>query len=206
MQMGPKRRRPSPGAPPFRFFNVQPGRIGPPGLPGLPGPKPRPGLGDYPLVDGAPGNFVWPYDETGVWGAGGPPGGGLTPQPTDPNLPASAPSPSNGPWSNPDTFATVGITAATSTSVPVLTGNALRRALIIQNNSTAVFPDTTPVMYVGFNSVALVGVSLGLAAGLGILFDVRCPRDSIYITFGPFTDGGATTVVQGAVVQAIYSP
>jgi hypothetical protein len=109
-------------------------------------------------------------------------------------------------YANPDTFSSVPITGATNTAVPVLTGQSQRRALIIQNNSTSVFPDTTPVMYVGFNSVAIVGVSLGLAAGLGILFDIRTPRDAIYITFGPFSNGGGSTVVQGTVVQGVYSP
>jgi hypothetical protein len=207
-----------------RLFNVPPGlRVrglipgatqpsmgNAPLIVGTRGVPPRNGLAggaQYPGPNGEPTSGYYPYDESALWGNGGPAGAVLPGTSSDPNLPASAPTGSVAPpWSNPDTFAQVGINAATSTSTPVLTGNSQRRSLIIQNNSTAVFPDTTPVMYVGFNAVAQVGVSLGLSAGLGILFDFRCPRDSIYITFGPFSNGGGTTVVQGAVVQAIYSP
>jgi hypothetical protein len=190
---------------------TQPSMGNAPLIVGTRGVPPRSGFAggaQYPGPNGEPTSGYYPYDESGLWGNGGPAGTGpVSSISSDPNLPASAPAGTIAPaWSNPDTFAQVGINAATSTSVPVLSGNNQRRSLIIQNNSTAVFPDTTPVMYIGFNAVAQVGVSLGLSAGLGILFDYRVPRDSIYITFGTFVNGGGTTVVQGAVVQAIYSP
>src|SRR6516162_732877 len=109
----PMRRPPGAGTVPFKFFSVQPGVIGPPGfLP--PNFKAQPtrqfrGLGDaYPSEVGTPGNAVWPYDETEVWGAGGPPGGGLAPAPPDANIPAVGPA-TAPPWSNPDTFSSVPI-------------------------------------------------------------------------------------------------
>lgn len=178
------------------------------------------GFGDVPNQSGGPGPFVSPYyEDNGVYNP--PPGAGTgapapvvsnstgaTPDPTQTGfLPGSAPyGESDRPWTNPTTFATVPINAATSIALPVLSQNFLRNALIIQNGSTATSPDVAPTLYIGFNCQPIVGSSLGLPPGVGVVFDIICPRDSIYIAFGPFSNGGGTVVIQGSVVGGTYAP
>ena len=83
--------------------------------------------------------------------------------------------------------------------------NFQRNMLVIQNNSTATAPDTTPVFYIGFNApVSSAGFGLALAAGIGITFDIICPRDSIFVLQAG--GGGASLVVAGVVVQGTYAP
>ncbi|MGH3574546.1 MAG: hypothetical protein ACRDUW_22440 [Pseudonocardiaceae bacterium] len=164
---------------------------------------------------GTPGNPVSPYDEQQVWG--GPAGGAVT-APLDPSSPVplqETPQLAPGadglsfsfgqslvPWSNPTTLQSVPLTPATPTNVPVLSMNLRRSLLIIQNGSTAVSPDIPPILYVGFNTQPNIGFSLGIAYNLGaVFFDILCPRDSIYVAFGPESNGGGTVVVRGSVVQ-----
>lgn len=175
-----------------------------------------------PLPSGAQGSDVYPYDETDTWGANLPPGAGVQTVPptiglpTPPTAPAyDAYQPTTAPfgktdpasalkWSNPSTFASVPINASTSITAPVLSLNYQRNALIVQNNSTATSPDVAATFYVGFNAQPSVGISLTLPPGVGIAFDIICPRDSIYVLFAG--NSGATSVVQGVVVQGTYAP
>lgn len=183
-----------------------------------------------PADDGTPGSLVWPYDEgsrvtynpavDGTGGAGAAPvvGESLAPANLMPDgLAVAVPfGESDRPWYNPTTFAAVPIqqsftaaalVAAIIPQMPFLSLNNQRNCLIIQNNSTATTAgDTTPVFYVGFNAQPVIGYSLGIAAGLGIVFDTICPRDSIYVAFSSFADAGASTVIQGTVIQGTYSP
>ena len=111
------------------------------------------------------------------------------------------------PWRNPTTLQSVPINAATPTATPVLSTNLQRNMLIVQNGSTATSPDVPPILYIGFNAAPLVGFTLGVAYNLGaILFDIITPRDSIYVLFGPFTNGGGTVVIRGTALQGTYVP
>lgn len=194
-----------------------------PGVPlGPPPMRPRPrsfrGLGDVPASTGAAGALVPMYNEDSIFNPPGIANGGgtgsvaqSTAATSDPSqtgyLPASSPmGESDRAWTNPTTFATVPINAATNTQVPVLTQNYQRNALIIQNGSTAQGTDVAPTLYIGFNAQPLVGSALALAPGQGIAWDIITPRDSIYIAFGPFINTGDTVVIQGAVITGTYAP
>lgn len=177
--------------------------------------------------DGTPGNFVDPYQENRAWGNTGA-GGGFVAPPLiggGPGIglpPGLATTPFGiilGPdgkpllWKNPTTFASVPIIATTAANPPtpspnpVLSLNYARNLLTIQNNSIApTAGDIAPTMYVGFNAAPQIGISLGLAPGVGITYDVICPRDSIYIIFGTFTNTGGSVVIFGTIVQGTYSP
>jgi hypothetical protein len=187
------------------------------------GPAPMGGrlftLGDIPAATGAAGPLIAPYTEGDIYN---PPG--LTPSSSSGSVAASTAGTSNPgetgylpqsspygesdrPWSNPTTFATVPINAATNTQVPVLTQNYQRNALIIQNGSLAtVSGDVAPTLYVNFNAQPQIGSALALPPGVGIAWDIITPRDSIYIAFGPFTNTGGSVVIQGAVIGGTYSP
>lgn len=176
--------------------------------------------------DGTPGNFVDPYRENRAWGDTGS-GGALTLPPPIGAYPAAGVlgvpttpfgvilGPDGNPlkWKNPTTFATVPVLAVTTvnpptpSATPVLSLNYSRNALSIQNNSVApTAGDVAPTMYVGFNAAPQIGTSLALAPLQGIAWDIICPRDSIFIIFGPFTNTGGSVVIQGTVVQGTYSP
>jgi hypothetical protein len=174
-------------------------------------------LGDIPNSSGAAGPLLPVYSEASVWnppaitGSGSGPSTNSTEPTADPSqtgyMPASAPwGESDRRWTNPTTFATVPISAATNVNVPVLSQNYLRNALIIQNGSLANSPDIAPTLYVGFNAQPTIGSALALPPGVGVTFDIICPRDSIFIAFGPFTNGGGSVVIQGAVVSGTYAP
>lgn len=218
---------PAAAFPDARVFRV-PGGVRPPLPPPLRARRSGLGGGDhrappFPLPTGGVDNLdVWPYEETPpVWGVSGPPGSAIGPPPIGgapapasqawPGfLPNTTPNGQTDPnsalrWSNPTTFAVVPITAATPNQVPVLSLNFQRNALIIQNNSTATAPDTTPTFYIGFNAaVASAGFGLALVAGQGIVFDYICPRDSIFILQAG--GAGATLIVAGVCVQGTYAP
>jgi len=191
---------------------------GPLGPPPMRGRSRFRGFGDIPNASGAAGPLIAPYTETSIYNPPGIAGettaaaSATSTAPTsDPSatgyLPLSAPfGESDRGWTNPTTFATVPINAATNTAVPVLTQNYQRNALIIQNGSLATSPDVAPTLYVGFNAQPQVGSALALPPGVGVVFDIICPRDSIYIAFGPFTNGGGSVVIQGAVLSGTYSP
>jgi hypothetical protein len=107
-------------------------------------------------------------------------------------------------WSNPTTFATVPINAATSAAIPILSQNPQRNSLIIQNNSSATSPDVAPTFYIGFNSQPQAGFAIALAPGVGFSWDIITPRDSIYVLIGTFS--GASVVIAGCAVQGTYAP
>jgi hypothetical protein len=87
---------------------------------------------------------------------------------------------------------------ATTVVTKALVGvNEQRALLILQNNSNATAPDSAPTFYFGFGTQPTVGYDLALPPGVGIVLDVRVPSDSIYVAFGPFANGGGTTVIQG---------
>jgi hypothetical protein len=174
----------------------------------------------FPLPSGAPASPVSPYDDREVWG--GAQGAGVT-APLDPSSPvpvADQPKLGEGadglsipfgasfvPWRNPTTLQTVPITSTTPTNTPVLSTNLQRNMLIVQNGSTGTAPDVPPILYIGFNSQPIVGFSFGVAYNLGaVIFDILTPRDSIYVVFGPFTNGGGTVVIRGMAGQGTYAP
>jgi hypothetical protein len=175
--------------------------------------------GQYPAPDGSPGSFVYPYGERPpTFGQDGPTGVSSPPILNTPDTPAPAPpvNPGSGgdglsipygsstvPWQNPTTVQSVPILATTPSNTPVLSLNMKRNLLIIQNNSSAGSGNTAPNFYVGFNAQPQIGLSLTLTPGAGILFDIICPRDSIYITVA---GGAGTFTVAGVVVQGTYAP
>lgn len=176
------------------------------------------GIG-YPKADGTPGTLYYPdYNETTVWGTGSE--NDTVVAPVDPSTPIPG---ITGPdevdtglsipfgvsvvqWRNPTTFQSVPILASTPQNVPVLSLNMKRNAVVIQNNSTATAPDSAPTFYIGFNAQPQIGLALGVAPGVGILLDIICPRDSIYLAFGPEINTGGTVVIQGSIVQGTYAP
>ena len=186
-------------------------------------PRMRRGMGDFPTnTTGAQGALIAPYDESGVWnppssqGAADFTGSAVvtastaaTPDPSTTGfMPASAPyGESDRPWTNPTTFATVPINAETDITHPVLSLNNRRNALVIQNNSTiGGAGDVAPTLYIGFNAQPQVGSALALSPGVGVAFDIICPRDSIYVAFGPFVNMSTKLLIQGAVIGGTYSP
>lgn len=223
----PSQRRPVfalvPGRPDLKRF------IGFEGDPGTEQPRPQrawSGLGglggrtadrdgaDFPASDGTPGPMN--YDEKFIWGTSD--SAGQVIPPTDPSTAVSA---SQGPqvfdpgislpfgisiikWRNPTTMQSVPILASTSVTSPVLSLNMARNSLLIQNNSTATAPDVAPTFWIGFNAQPQAGLSVGLAPGAGLLFDIITPRDSIYVLSAGGV--GASVVVQGVVVQGTYAP
>lgn len=212
---------PPPAPPPAGFRRRRaPRALAPGAFAGIPAAP------DFPRPDGTPGNLLWPYDETEVWGAAPgtsvsenpPPVGVLaTSAPPLTGLPISVPwGESDRDWTNPTTFAVVPIQQATTVAAnvaafipqtPVLSLNEKRNALIIQNNSTATAAgDVAPIFYVGFNAQPVVLFSLAIGVGLGVEFDTITPRDSIYVAFGAYANAGGTVVIAGAVVQGTYSP
>lgn len=217
------------GLPAYRLFRTQ-GGVRPQAA--RPAPRRR-GFGalggsterqnEIPMPDGSEGSGVWPYEETPpTWNTGGMadtlPGspaliGGvpsLSPQTQPGYLPTSVPYGITDPqsqvkWRNPTTASLVPILASTPSNVPVLQLNYQRNLLIIQNNSTATSPDTTPTFFLNFNTpVPGPGLGLGLIAGVGIVFDIICPRDAVYVT--QVGGAGASLVVAGAVIQGTFAP
>lgn len=177
-------------------------------------------FGDFPTnTSGAQGALIAPYTETDIFNP--PPGGTGDPGTTtststaptsDPSqtgyLPTSVPyGQSDRSWTNPTTFATVPINSSTNISVPVLSQNFQRNALIVQNGSTATaVGDVAPTLYVNFNAQPQVGYALALPPGVGVAWDIITPRDSVYVAFGPFVNTGGSVVIAGCVVQGTYSP
>lgn len=188
---------------------------------GLPNPRApfpyRGGFGSVPLPNGAPGNPVYPYDENQVWNGDGSTGGGVQTQFAPPPVGTNTNPPGQSglslpygegdrDWTNPTTFSTVPINAGFNPQLPILSLNYKRNCLIIQNNSTATTPDTAPTFYIGFNSTPQIQYALSLVPGIGFIFDIITPRDSIYLTLGPFANAGLTTLVAGYVIQGTYTP
>lgn len=209
------------------LFDPQTGRLlRPPGppirQPILGSPLQRRGFGDFPSGDGTPGNAVYPYNETDVFNPSSVMGGTVSVPPTGPPPPVPAPpysaaqpvtmismpfGESDRLWSNPNTYAAVPINAGTTAIAAILAQNYRRSLLLIQNQSTATaVGDTPPTLYIGFNAQAQVGGSLALPPGIGIVFDIICPRDAIFVAFGPFVNTGHSVVIAGTVGQCTYTP
>jgi hypothetical protein len=117
-------------------------------------------------------------------------------------LPLQAPFGDGGSaWENPCSAHTIPISANSGGVLAVLTQNLKRNLLVIQNNSTATSPDAAPVFYVGFGQIAQVGQGLGLPPGVGIVLDIICPRDAVYLTIGPAVNTGGSVITQGVVIE-----
>jgi len=111
------------------------------------------------------------------------------------------------PWTNPTDAASTPITTATPSGVAVLQGNAKRNLLIIQNNSIATTAgDTTPDFWIEFGRAALVNFSIRIKPGEGLVLDTICPRSQLYVTIGPFSNVGLSTIVAGVITQGCHSP
>jgi hypothetical protein len=91
----------------------------------------------------------------------------------------------------------VPIGSSTVSTKALVGANEQRALLILQNNSTATSPDSAPTFYFGFGTQPTVGYDLALPPGVGMVLDTRVPADSIYVAFGPFSNGGGTALVQG---------
>lgn len=109
-------------------------------------------------------------------------------------------------WQNPCATHSIPLSANSGGVLAILTQNLKRNLLIVQNNSTATAPDAAPVFYVSFGQLAQIGQGLGLPPGVGIVLDIICPRDAVYLTIGPSIDTGDSVVVQGVVVEGGLSP
>jgi len=122
---------------------------------------------------------------------------------------ALAPSTAAGvsPNSNAVSTNTTAITAATPNDKAILTANPNRRLLIIQNASTATAAgDEAPTFFVAFGQNAQQFGSLFLPPGVGIVLDYACPIDSVYVAIGPFSNGGDSVVISGAVIEGVRPP
>ncbi len=95
----------------------------------------------------------------------------------------------------------VPIGATTAVTAALVGANENRALLILQNNSTAVSPDSAPTFFFGFGTQPQIGYSLALPPGVGIVLDVRVPADAIYVAFGPSVNGGGTRVIQGVCAE-----
>jgi hypothetical protein len=176
---------------------------------------------------GTPGNLLDSYSEDMAWGQGQE-GGAIAAPPLIGGGPAVGPitgllnapfgtilGPDGVPiqWKNPTSVANFPIQASTAVNpppispLPVLSLNYARNLLVIQNNSVApTAGDVAPTLFVAFNAQPQLGFALGLPPGVGITFDIICPRDSVFVAWGTFSNAGASVVIQGVVVQGTYSP
>jgi len=93
------------------------------------------------------------------------------------------------------------IGANTDPATAVVTQNQARALLIIQNLSTAVAPDTAPVMYFGFGTSPAAFANLALPPGVGIVLDVRVPTDAIYCAIGSYSNTGGSVLIQGIISE-----
>jgi hypothetical protein len=102
----------------------------------------------------------------------------------------------------------VPINASTSGATPIVTTNYKRNFILIQNNSTATTPDTTPIFYVTFDSPlqGAAGLALAVPALSGIVLDAVVPSNAIYITLGTYSNGGGTANVAGVLIQGTMLP
>lgn len=109
-------------------------------------------------------------------------------------------------WQNPCATHSIPVSEDSGGVLAILTQNLKRNLLIIQNNSTATSPDAAPTFYISFGQLAQQGQGLGLPPGVGIVLDIICPRDAVYLTIGPSIDTGSSVVTQGVVVEGGLSP
>lgn len=102
---------------------------------------------------------------------------------------------------------TVPIAFGQSSTSSILPANAKRKALLLQNNSTAVSPDVAPTFYFNFNTQAVAGFSIALPpGGQGLNLDCNVSADSLYVTIGPFVNTGDSVVIQGCVLETAEGP
>lgn len=120
-----------------------------------------------------------------------------------PPVPLRAPfGEGNSGWTNPTTTHTVPINSNSGGALAILTSNLKRNILILQNNSNATATgDVPPTFFFGFGQIATVNQSIALPPGVGIVLDIVCPRDAIYLTIGPFTNTGASVTIFGVAVE-----
>jgi hypothetical protein len=83
------------------------------------------------------------------------------------------------------------------------TAQAARKMLTIQNNSSATPTDTAPTLWIAFGIPATPGACIGIAPGAGIAYEVNPPQEEIFITWGAYSNSGATAVIQGVIEQSI---
>jgi len=96
----------------------------------------------------------------------------------------------------------VPITANTASGTALLNQNLKRKLLVIQNNSTAVTTgDIAPTFYVGFGQQPSIGLSLALPPGVGIVLDISCPTDAIYVAQAGEVNTSGSVTVQGVVQE-----
>jgi hypothetical protein len=173
------------------------------------------GLGDMehlavPNPDGSFGPATYPYDERlpefnpANMGAGG---GQVSTVTYGNPMPQAAPGPGAN-QSIKSAMATIPITSATVANIPIVNSNQNRNFLLVQNNSTATSPDTTPTFYITFDAPAQggFGQQVAIPAGSGVFFDAVVPINAIFIAQGPFANGGSTVVIAGVIVQGIAVP
>lgn len=96
----------------------------------------------------------------------------------------------------------VPLNAGSGGTLAILGGNAKRKLLILQNNSNATASgDTAPTFWFGLGQKATVGQSLGLAPGVGMVLDVSCPIDAIYLVIGSYSNTGGSVTINGVAVE-----
>lgn len=105
------------------------------------------------------------------------------------------------------------ITLGTPTQQPLLLADNYRNLILVQNNSSAVAPDTAPNLFMSINgpvtfSTQLVGTpvpapvsfsvnAITFAPGVGLLLDERIFANAIYFAWGAFANSGNTVLVNG---------
>lgn len=95
---------------------------------------------------------------------------------------------------------------ALNPNVAVLNASVLRNYMLIQNNSTAIAPDTAPNLLVNLDGpvdTAQQQQYVNVPPTFGLVFDTRVPSNPIFLAWGSFNDGGGTAIV-GAVVWSGY--
>lgn len=85
----------------------------------------------------------------------------------------------------------------------VLSGNPLRKLLLLQNTSTATAPDFAPAIYVNFKQLASPGNGILLPPGVGLALDTSCPIDAVYMTYGVFSNTGGSVKISAIVGEGV---
>jgi hypothetical protein len=108
-------------------------------------------------------------------------------------------------YRNRNRSATIPIGPSTKSNLALVGLNEKRTSILLQNNSTAVSPDSAPTMYFNFGAQAIVGNGIGLAPGVGLVLDNNVQADALYVTLGPMVNTGSSVVIQGAVLETSKS-
>jgi hypothetical protein len=91
-------------------------------------------------------------------------------------------------------------------NVAVLNASVLRNYMLIQNNSTAISPDTAPNLLVNLDGPVDTSQQqqyVNVPPTFGLVFDTRVPSNPIFLAWGSFADAGGSAIV-GAVVWSGY--